>query len=344
MAEPRDHRCPECGAPRGADRTPSCGCTRRASDALREAREAEAAAAEDFDPLHIRPYVELGNPREAPPPPRTSEPDATARLRAVAPRTPDAKAAAALPAPLAPPPGEPGDTGPRRFGTAEPADAVPAGAGGTGGAEPRRRRRGALLGAAGALVAVVAATGYVSGLFSYEPPSRNGAPPADLRASVPDTSAGATDAAPAEVSGTASARPASAPPPPSPSAGGSPSPTPSPSASSASPTPSPSRSAEPGPGPTSARATAPTAREESGDDRDPDVPVLRRGDRGPEVTELQLRLRQLYLYDDDADGHYTGRVEDAVRTYQWSRGIRSDQLGVYGPRTRERLESETREP
>ncbi|GAA2456931.1 peptidoglycan-binding protein [Streptomyces glaucus] len=341
MAEPRDHRCPECGAPRSADRTPSCGCTRRASDALREAREAEAAAAEDFDPLHIRPYVELRNPQEAPPPPRTSGPDATTRLRPVPPRTPDAEAAAALPTPLASPPGEPSGTGLRRFETAEPADAVPAGAGGPDGAEPRRRRRGALLGAARALVAVVAATGYVSGLFSYEPPSRNGPPPADLRASVPDTSPGAASVAPA-VPGTASARPASAPP--SPSAGGSPSPTPSPSASSASPTPSRSRSAEPSPSPTSARATAPTAREESGDDRDQDVLVLRPGDRGPEVTELQLRLRQLYLYHDDADGHYTGRVEDAVRTYQWSRGIRSDQLGVYGPRTRGRLESETREP
>ena len=38
---------------------PSCACARRASDALRDTRTAEAAAAEDFDPLRIRPYVEL---------------------------------------------------------------------------------------------------------------------------------------------------------------------------------------------------------------------------------------------------------------------------------------------
>ena len=59
MAESNGHLCPECRAPRGADNTPSCGCTQRASDALRDARTAEAAAAEDFDPLRIRPYVEL---------------------------------------------------------------------------------------------------------------------------------------------------------------------------------------------------------------------------------------------------------------------------------------------
>ncbi|MEV6761400.1 hypothetical protein AB0N16_12265 [Streptomyces sp. NPDC051105] len=53
------HLCPECEAPRGADNTPSCDCTRRASDALRDARTAEQAAAEDFDPLRIRPYIDL---------------------------------------------------------------------------------------------------------------------------------------------------------------------------------------------------------------------------------------------------------------------------------------------
>ncbi|MEU0457417.1 peptidoglycan-binding domain-containing protein, partial [Streptomyces sp. NPDC006129] len=72
--------------------------------------------------------------------------------------------------------------------------------------------------------------------------------------------------------------------------------------------------------------------------------VLRRGDRGPQVAELQQRLRQVYLYDEDADGSFDDRLEEAVRTYQWSRGIRTDDLGVYDEETRERLESETREP
>jgi peptidoglycan hydrolase-like protein with peptidoglycan-binding domain len=71
--------------------------------------------------------------------------------------------------------------------------------------------------------------------------------------------------------------------------------------------------------------------------------VLRRGDRGPEVTELQLRLHQLYLYNDEPHGHFDEPVEQSLRTYQWSRGLQ-DELSVYGPKTRTLLESETREP
>src|SRR5688500_9613788 len=41
------HACPDCGG-----RRPGCAC----------ARTAEAAAAEDFDPLRIRPYVTLDAP------------------------------------------------------------------------------------------------------------------------------------------------------------------------------------------------------------------------------------------------------------------------------------------
>ncbi|SCD27397.1 hypothetical protein GA0115245_10021, partial [Streptomyces sp. di188] len=59
MDQPNGHPCPECGAPRHTDRTPTCACARRTADALRDARTAEAAAAEDFDPLRIRPYVDL---------------------------------------------------------------------------------------------------------------------------------------------------------------------------------------------------------------------------------------------------------------------------------------------
>ena len=60
MEQPNGNPCPECGAPRNSDNTPSCACTIRASDALRDARTAEAAAAEDFDPLRMRPdFVEL---------------------------------------------------------------------------------------------------------------------------------------------------------------------------------------------------------------------------------------------------------------------------------------------
>ncbi|MGA5071837.1 peptidoglycan-binding protein, partial [Streptomyces tuirus] len=59
MELPNGHPCPECGAPRQRDNTPTCACTHRAAEALRDARTAQAAAAEDFDPLRIRPYVEI---------------------------------------------------------------------------------------------------------------------------------------------------------------------------------------------------------------------------------------------------------------------------------------------
>ncbi|GAA2919749.1 peptidoglycan-binding domain-containing protein [Streptomyces mexicanus] len=72
--------------------------------------------------------------------------------------------------------------------------------------------------------------------------------------------------------------------------------------------------------------------------------MLRIGDRGSEVRELQLRLDQLHLYTGRADGVFDRRVEDSVRVYQWARGITSDGLGVYGPATRRSLESETSRP
>ncbi len=97
MDHPNGHPCPECGAPRHADNTPSCACTRRAADALRDARTAEAAAAEDFDPLRIRPYVELssitpdGSPEATEPGPQAAgdgdagSPGATMTFKAVRP-------------------------------------------------------------------------------------------------------------------------------------------------------------------------------------------------------------------------------------------------------------------
>jgi peptidoglycan hydrolase-like protein with peptidoglycan-binding domain len=72
--------------------------------------------------------------------------------------------------------------------------------------------------------------------------------------------------------------------------------------------------------------------------------MLRRGDRGPEVTELQQRLHQLYLYNDEINGDFTSRVEEALRNYQWSRGVGTDNLGVYDQETRAALEAETSEP
>lgn len=446
MEQPDGHPCPECGAPRQRDNTPSCACTHRAAEALRDARTAEAAAAEDFDPLRIRPYVEITGPtgsgrdvpagenaasrqgaegREgherheglsgdvrpagpaanaeaagsvgaagaaaaspvpssaegaptseaapaggtvgtvttpaAPAPPASSVPagssvppassappgsptdaDATTPFHPV---DPDATAAlpvaadtTALSAPLVPGTSEPSVTDLRLFDGSGAEPGAPE-ADGPGADRPRRRRRTALVAAAAACVGVVAAAGYATGLFTYESPSRDTALPDDLRASVPD--APPSSAASVSPEGTPSAGPSSpsaSPASPSPSASASPSP--SPSVSSASP--SPSRSPGPSSSATSAAPTGPGVPENAGQNGGPTV--LRRGDSGPEVTELQLRLRQLLLYNDEADGSYNQRLEDAVRTYQWSRGVQTDDLGVYDRQTREKLEAETREP
>ncbi|MGV9253985.1 peptidoglycan-binding protein [Streptomyces sp. NPDC003697] len=473
MQQPEGHVCPECGASRDADSTPSCPCAQRVADALREARTAEAAAAEDFDPLRIRPYVGVPATDEPDAPgteaagveaPGVKAPDMEAPNRDApdmeapgadpsgvkAPRSPgaagpvpgaDAQAAGAgvtaeptgvagvgrktnqgadagvtvggadaevsvgttdagivdgadagttdsgaggkaagtaaavahasegatrpLPAagatlplgtaapPLPGPPtaapraegptaigpgqaGKPGHTD--RPGTGTPFDrphepGTGAGAAGDGARRGSgRSRRTALLAVSGAVVAVAAAAGFANGLLSYESPARDGAAPEEVRHGVPDAPT-PTPSSPAGA-GVASSSPASANPPPSAGASPSESPVPSSSASSAAPSASPSASA----GPTGPAATAgPTETMAV-------PPVLRRGDQGPEVTELQLRIRRLYLYTGEADGVYDGQLEDSVRTYQWTRGIRTDESGVYGPATRASLEAETSEP
>ncbi|WTB84157.1 peptidoglycan-binding protein [Streptomyces cellulosae] len=204
-----------------------------------------------------------------------------------------------------------------------------------------RRRRGALIAASGAVVAVLGAAGWASGLFSYETPSRDTAAPDDVRASVPDASSGAPSAKPSSEAPSASAG-ASASESPTASGSGSPSPSASASAPSASATASTTVEPSATPSTDGAAPSAPAVAPEPSEPADT-APVLRRGDRGPEVVELQQRLRQVWLYQGDADGRYSHQVEEAVRRYQWQRGI-NEELGVYGPRTRARLESETRTP
>ncbi|CAM5297316.1 Peptidoglycan-binding protein OS=Streptomyces fumanus OX=67302 GN=GCM10018772_01480 PE=4 SV=1 [Streptomyces fumanus] len=253
-------------------------------------------------------------------------------------------ATSVLPTPLAPSAGPPSDTDLRLFeatGTPRPPrpDDVP----GAPAERPRKRRRGVLVGAAAAVVVVLGAAGYASGLLSYEGPSRDGAQPEEVRAGVPDPSTG-TPSGPAPASGVPVPS-ASASPSPSASASESASPSSSPSASPSSASPSPSRSAEPSPtASVSASDAPPAAADEDGGADSAGAAVLRLGDRGPEVTELQQRLRQINLYLGDIDGTFDHRVEDALRTFQWWRGIPSEERGTYGPRTREQLERETQEP
>jgi len=325
VTEPTGHECPECGALRGADNTPSCGCTQRASDALRDARTAEAAAAEDFDPLRIRPYVELageealrgdagaggdgdgGAMPPAPPVPSALPVDETVPLQAV-------DATSLLP-------------------TVPPADVAEVEV--EEGARPLRRRRTVLLAAGGAVVAVVAAAGLASGLLSYQTPSRDDAASGGVRASVPDASSATASVSPSEETGSASPTSTS----PSPSVSTSPTPSTSPSATAVSPRPT--RSTEPTHTPSTVGATG-TIQEGGGDSTTP--PVLRRGDHGAEVVELQERLHQLNLYAGKNDGDFSTTVESSVRTFQIARGITADESGVYGAATRAKLESETTEP
>ncbi|MEU0671287.1 peptidoglycan-binding domain-containing protein [Streptomyces sp. NPDC006172] len=353
QGRPGQHRlpCPECGALRAADNTPSCACARRAAEALRDTREAEAAAAGDFDPLRIRPYVELdgedgaggaggagGASGTAAAPPADATPtqgvpagDLTMPLRAVRPAGADARTT-----------GFPSVSGPRPLnvhgGTAA-ADAY-----GDDDASHGRRRRPLLIAAAAGAVAVVAAVGFAGGLFTYDKPTRDSAAPEDVRAAVPEASPSADASESSSVS--APAPPADSPRSrysSSPSASESPSPSASPSPSSAAPSASPSASPSPSAGPSSAAPPLRPGNAAAGM-ASPGASVLRPGDQGDEVTELELRLSQLALYDDKPDGVFTSQVEEALRAYQQSRGIQGDELGVYGQATRARLESETKEP
>lgn len=331
MAEPERHTCPECGTPREPDNTPACACARRAADALRDTRTAQAAAAEDFGPLRIRPYVELDTvttPRPCgDPPPRGLQPPGGGLPPTGFPGAP------------APPPG---GTGPRPSEAADTTGPRPHDGGGEGGqpARPRRRRRALLLAAAGSVVTVAAVAGYASGMLSYDTPTRDSALPSGPRASVPD---GPADTATPSTGTAPSASRAPASPGRSGDTGASPSPGPTGPSASASPArQSAAPSAEfstaatgtgtPPPGPEDDGATA--------------AAVLRRGDRGPEVAELQLRLKELHLYPGSANGRFTEHVEYALLSFQWSRGVDTDEdeRGVYGPDSRRALESETREP
>ncbi|NWF30294.1 peptidoglycan-binding protein [Streptomyces sp. PKU-EA00015] len=74
----------------------------------------------------------------------------------------------------------------------------------------------------------------------------------------------------------------------------------------------------------------------------PEIPgtgVLRQGDSGHGVYELQVRLLQVpNVYDGGAiDGRYDKEVRAAVVRFQQWYGVRGDETGVYGDNTRHAL-------
>jgi hypothetical protein len=107
-----------------------------------------------------------------------------------------------------------------------------------------------------------------------------------------------------------------------------------PTATSAGPAP-----ATPAPGTPAVTETPPPA-----DAGDPDGPgTLRRGDTGPEVTDLQERLLSVpdVYHDGSTSGTYDTTLTEAVARFQLWYGISGDETGVYGDDTRHALESRT---
>ncbi|MEU5323542.1 peptidoglycan-binding protein [Streptomyces sp. NPDC021056] len=264
---------------------------------------AEAEAAEDFDPVRIRPFVEIGDDAASPDVYVTSGEPGT----------------------------EPADqpAGDREDATSSHVDAPDAPRSDDGTQNSPRRRRIALGTGAGAAAAVLLTGCLVGGFLWYDSPDRDGSLSGGVRAGLPDTQSTAIDpSSPAPSASVTSAQP-------------SPTATPSPDTTSTA-GPLPPTGATPGATSSSASATAtssPTSSPSQGE-----APVLRLGDRGPEVIELQLRLRQTGFFGGEADGVYDREVESAVRAYQLTRVVVDDESGVYGPATRTSLESETSEP
>ncbi|WP_392670166.1 peptidoglycan-binding protein [Streptomyces sp. LN785] len=333
--------CPECGTderaaegPDGRPGTePGCGCAERA--ARRAASRAETAAAEDFDPLRIRPYVIFGDDGTV---------SGTTPEEAVMTMPLPLDRAATTDPPPAPPEAPEGPEGPEPAalrgsgGTERPGTDTVATVDPPDPVQPRRRRPFSALAIGAAVVAVVGTAAFAGGLFDGDGPGRpesDRALPSTAASAAPDASLRPDTAGSASAS-SSTPSPASASPSASASA--------SVSVSASEPT-----SAEP-----SASASAPSSRPATPSATDPAAQPtrspslgdaqgssLRRGDHGPAVAELQRRLQEVWLYLGPDDGDYTDRVERAVRGYQSAKHVKGDQPGVYGPNTRRALEAET---
>ncbi|MFI0786704.1 peptidoglycan-binding protein [Streptomyces lydicus] len=203
---------------------------------------------------------------------------------------------------------------------------------------PSRRRRGlpAVLVAAGT---AVAATAVMIGTDVLSGGRQDRAAPPDGGAPSPTATSPSSDEPAPTDSGSPSARATPSSPAPDATHFGTPEATVKLYRTAESHPPAPTRAAgtvidSPGsPGPSTAPAPVPTG-----------PIVLREGSSGPEVAELQARLRQLALYADTANGRYDADVRAAVSRYQRSYGVQGDPDGVYGARTRASLEARTQEP
>ncbi|MFI6150991.1 peptidoglycan-binding protein [Streptomyces sp. NPDC051109] len=307
-------RCPECDAV-GVD----CGC----------------APGVGFEPLRIRPYVTLPEPRQSedPPPPQQvrgvlagpaggyargveTPPEGDTPAYGITVAWPDSPPQAGWPAETV------------RLRAADPAAGTRNGVGGGGrGGGPeklsgrtRRRRLPTILAGAGTVVAVGTAA-LALGMLP-----RSGDSDTVLLDAKP--SAPAPSLAPAGPTQPTAAHSASR----SASASASPSPSASKSASSSA-SPTASRS----PAPASPTQSASTSRAPSSPPPPPKAPTLRYGDSGPEVEKMQRLLAGRGLYRGKINGRFDDRTENAVSEFQWRNNIDED-WGVYGPETRRALE------
>ncbi|UKY49964.1 peptidoglycan-binding domain-containing protein [Streptomyces inhibens] len=340
--------CPHCFAPVRGDGRPTCLCA--------------AVDADDFDPLRIRPYVSLpdedggggegagGDAGDT----RTGRGDRLDDL-------PGVDAAVHLAAGTADGPSSAADTRPRAADPPFAADPLFLAASGepliprvrrgsgptsrtvsSAAEEPaalastpasrRKRSLPAVLVAAGAAVAAAAvliSTDALSGdrQDRAAPPDRGTASPTAAFPTSGDTAPTRTGA------------------PASPSAARSPS-----SGATGIGTPKATvkmyrTTAPPPPAPTQASGSVTASPSGPGPSAPPTGPiVLREGSSGPEVVELQGRLRQLALYPGADDGRYDTDVRASVSRYQQAYGVQGDPDGVYGAQTRASLESRTQEP
>lgn len=335
--------CPHCFAPVRGDGRPTCLCA--------------AVDAEDFDPLRIRPYVSLpdddadadiGGGSDEDRGGGTARGDRLEELPGkdaavhIADDPPQPPTRAPAPAPTAPLAAASEPLMPRarrRPGptsrTVHSAPEEPAAGASDRPAPASSRRRRALPAVLTAVGAAAAATAVLIGTDALSGGSRDRAAPPDGGPASP-TAAFPTGAESAPARSGAPSSPAATPSPSSsPSGIGAPQATVKLHRTATAPPPAPTRASgsvteSPGGADPSTAPTGPI--------------VLREGSSGPEVTELQGRLRQLALYLGAEDGRYDADVRSAVSRYQQTYEVADDPDGVYGTHTRASLESRTREP
>ncbi|NJP42330.1 peptidoglycan-binding domain-containing protein [Actinacidiphila epipremni] len=298
------------------------GATR--ADERSAERAAALAVTEGFHPLRVRPYV--ADSEDAFPAGTTARPlidvdpdggPATTDLGLFPAAYAEMEAAEEYPQE------HPADGG----GAEEPPGLV--GATGAAHGRHRRRRRGIVVAAAAVAASALAAGAVaVTGQVMGDEGSAKRALPEPSAAS-PDVTLPA-DAAPGAASEPvpvthhpmrATTTPAPKTTPPS-------SATPSASATTTAPPTTPA-STTPSQSPT---GTPPPASQPS---------VLRLGDSGPAVQDLQRRLTDVWVYHGPQNGTYDQRVQQAVAMFQVWYGVQGDPSGVYGPATRTALMAAT---